>query len=118
MKNWVGKWIIGIAALHTAFAVVMFGSTYLELIRNGIFNTVTSELAGVAVWFLFFGFALFIIGVLCVKVEENDSLQFPRSIGITLLLITLLGVILMPASGFWLMFPPAIAMLIGKEEMK
>ena len=105
-----------VAVLHTAFAIVMFGRTYLYIIQRGFFNAVYSEQAAAAVWFIFFGFLLFICSLLCAEIEKNESFQFPKSVGIALLLTALLGVILMPASGFWLIFPPTIALLIKKEK--
>ncbi|EAQ64185.1 chaperonin GroEL [Marinomonas sp. MED121] len=115
MKNWISKWIIFVAVGHTAVAMMLYSETYRVIIQSGMFNAVSAEKSGLAVWFLFFGFLLFTLAILIAVIEKNDSLVIPKSFGIALLLLTTLGVLLMPASGFWLVFPPAIAVTLKKQ---
>jgi len=114
MKNWVSKWVMFVAVGHTIVAMIFFGNVYGEIIRNGLYNSVKSEKTGLAVWFLLFGFLLFVFGMLLAVIEKNDSSQIPKSIGVALLLLTTLGVVLMPVSGFWLILPAVFAILIKK----
>ena len=116
MKSWISKWIMFVAVGHTAVAMMFFGNTYVEIIQNGLYNSVISEKVGLAVWFLLFGFLLFTFGMLLAVIQRNDSSQIPKSIGVALLLLTTLGVVLMPASGFWLIFPAALAILFKKQN--
>ncbi|NJL42833.1 MAG: hypothetical protein HC935_04625 [Pseudanabaena sp. SU_2_4] len=48
--------------------------------------------------------------------EQFSSTQLPKSTGWGLLALAIVGVTLMPASGFWLVFPPAIAVLVRKPN--
>lgn len=73
MKRWIGKWIMVVAVVHIAVSISFFGETYSQLIQTGLFNSVTSEKSGLAVWFLLFGFMLFIFGLLCDAIESNDN---------------------------------------------
>lgn len=57
MKRWIGRWVMGVAAVHTAFALVVFAPV-----------------------------------------------------------LRALGVVLMPASGFWLALPPAFAVLLVRPR--
>jgi pilus assembly protein TadC len=57
------------------------------------------------VWFLFFGFALALVGLLAHQVERA-GLLLPIGFLIGLGAMCGLGVFLMPASGFWLGFIP------------
>ena len=114
MKTWKGKWLMFVAAAHTAFALYVFGNSYLTIIDNGIFNSITSASIGKSVWFILFGFVLFILGQLVLEIDKTANAELPKTIGLSILLLTILGVVLMPASGFWLMFPPAIAILLNK----
>ena len=101
---------------HTAVGVIFFGSIYREMLLNGLYNSVTSAKTGLAVWFVLFGFLLLIIGMLISAIEKNGLLKVPASIGYALLFVSLLGILLMPVSGFWLMFPAVFAILLSKQS--
>jgi len=111
MKNWQGNWIIAVAALHTLFAVIMFSSEYASLYDNGIVNSLSTDRSAAAVWFFLFGQVLFIAGLLIKYFDNHNKQLIPLSIPVNLLLLTLMGVVIMPDSGFWLMFPPVISLL-------
>lgn len=113
MKKWIGKWVMFVALGHTAVAIAFFGSAYRELLGRGLYNTVNSATAGLAVWFALFGAVLFIVGML-VSALESRQVAVPKTVGVALLLLTVLGVVLMPVSGFWLMLPAIAAILLKK----
>jgi len=115
VKNWIGKWVMFVALGHTAVGIVLFGSVYRELLANGLYNSISSEKAGLAVWIALFGVVLFIVGMLLSALESNSA-SIPKSAGIALLLLTVLGVVLMPVSGFWLMFPATLVILLKKAS--
>lgn len=112
MKPWIGRWLLAVSALHTAFAVYAFHPVLVDIARRGVFNTVGKEpMTGAVVWFVLFGAALFIAGLVISALEQAAPHALPRSLGWTLLALALLGAVLMPASGFWLALPPALALL-------
>lgn len=115
MKNWKGIWIIIVAALHTVVAVINFGSQYKTMIANGVANSVNSAQTALAAWFFLAGILLLILGLLIYSFEKQ-SISISISIAITLLFFTILGTALMPVSGFWLLFPPVLAMLYTKDH--
>jgi hypothetical protein len=117
MKNWQGNWIIAVAALHTLFAVIMFSSEYASLYDNGIVNSLSTDRSAAAVWFFLFGQVLFIAGLLIKYFDNHNKQLIPLSIPVNLLLLTLVGVVIMPDSGFWLMLPPVIS-LLSKHSTK
>ena len=114
MKNWRGFWLMAVAFIHTVFALLMFADDYRSLYDNGIINSITSVQVHGAVWFFLFGQVLFIVGLLVRHYELAMECNIPRSISINLLLLTVIGVVLMPASGFWLIFPVVFSMLLTK----
>jgi hypothetical protein len=111
MKNWQGNWIIAVSACHTLFAVVMFAAEYSSLYDNGIINSLTTDRSAAAVWFFLFGQALFITGLLIKHFDSVNNSRVPVSVTLNLLLLTVIGITIMPDSGFWLMFPPLISLL-------
>jgi hypothetical protein len=116
MKNWQGNWTIAVAAVHTVFAVIIFSADYSSLYNNGIINSITTERSAAAVWFFLFGQVLFIIGLLINNFDALNTRPLPLSISLNLLLLTFVGITLMPESGFWLMFPPVISLLIKQSK--
>jgi hypothetical protein len=114
MKQWIGRWIIAVSLIHTAYAVFFFGDIFVSLGRRGVFDTVGADpMAGAAVWFILFGAATWLLGV-AVSALETGGRRVPASLGWGLLALAGAGILLMPVSGFWLVLPPAIAIVIKK----
>lgn len=119
MKQWVGRWLMGVSVIHTLFAVVVFGDVLQSIVGRGVFDTVgTDPMLGAVARFVLFGAALFICGLAVSALEEARSGVLPKSLGWSTLGLAILGVALMPASGFWLAFPPAIAILLRKPTVR
>jgi hypothetical protein len=116
MKRWRGKWLIGVALIHTIFALVMFKDSLQIIAARGVFNSVGHDpTIGAVSWFVLCGFCLAALG-LAVDVMERAG-QRSRAVGVSLSLMVLLGLILMPASGFWLLLPPAISLATDKAAL-
>jgi hypothetical protein len=111
--NWKGLWLLVVAAVHTLYAAVVFAPQLQEIVRRGVFNSVREDaLVGAVVWFTLFGGLLALLGWALLLIERNATPSpIPlRGLGAGLLALTLLALVLMPASGFWLALPPALAM--------
>ena len=114
MKRWIGRWFMVVAVLHTALAFVMFKAELAELVQLGVYDSVIGAPArGKAAWFVLFGVLLFLFGSV-VDALERAKLKVPFSAVVGVLILAGLGVLLMPRSGFWLVLPPAIAVLLGR----
>ncbi|MBC7448999.1 MAG: molecular chaperone GroEL [Hymenobacteraceae bacterium] len=115
MKQWIGRWLIGVSAIHTVFAAVVFKETLTTIIKRGVFDTIGEDpMLGAVAWFVLFGLVLFISGLAIAELEKSPSRPLPKSLGWSLLALGIVGVALMPASGLWLAFPPALAVLFRK----
>ena len=115
MKRWIGRWLIAVSAAHTLFAIFVFHSTLSSIIERGVFNTIGNDpMTGAVVWFVLFGVVLFICGLAVSALEKSSPNPLPTSLGWSLLALSILGVVLMPASGFWLVLPPALAIFLRK----
>ena len=77
---------------------------------DGAGTTVTGAVA----WFVLFGIVLFICGLAVPALGRSTSIPLPRSLGWILLALVALGLAFMPASGFWLAIPPAVAIVLRK----
>ncbi|MHB9002256.1 MAG: DUF6463 family protein, partial [Thermoanaerobaculia bacterium] len=110
---WIGKAIVGIGVIHTLFGLWFMRGTLVELLDDGLFNTVPGHPTREAVfWFLFTGFALIVLGVLIHWLEARNIAP-PAFLGWSLLALTSAGIFLMPASGFWLLLAPVAGLLRG-----
>ena len=111
MKEWKGKWIVAVSVLHTAAAAAFFGKTHLNMISTGVWGAGDrGPMNAAAAWFLLFGLLALATGM-AVSAAERSGQALPKGLGAALLALAIAGVVLMPVSGFWLLFPPAVAML-------
>lgn len=111
-RIWIGYWLMGVAALHTAFAGLVFAKVLLTIVQRGVFNSVGEDpLMGAVTWFVLFGLCLALLALAVTALERSGQAEVLRKLGLGLLLLCALGLVLMPASGFWLAIPPALAML-------
>lgn len=116
MRYWKGTWLMGVAITHTGFSVAVFGNELRVVAARGVYDSVgTDPMIGAVVWFVLFGAVLFIYGQAVAKLEQATRGELPKPLGWSLLALASLGVVLMPASGFWLAFPPAIAVVTRKQ---
>ena len=114
-QSWKGLWLLGVAVAHTAFAVVVFQPQLQEIVQRGVFDSVgTDPMRGAVTWFVLFGALFALLGWALLLVERSAALKPAslRALGAGLLALTLLGIVLMPASGFWLVLPPALALCL------
>lgn len=112
-RPWKGRWLLTVALLHTVAAAVLFAPQWQALWQRGVFNAVAGDAhMGNAIWFLLFGAVLGLLAWEVTALERSQPAVALRPMGWCLLALVLAGVVLMPVSGFWLVLPPAIAMLV------
>jgi hypothetical protein len=111
MRRWIGRALMGIAAVHLAFGLVVFWAKLAEIAARGVFNSVgTDPEIGAVVWFVLFSAPFYLLGLLVDEMEKRGQ-QLPKTLGWGLLAMAVLGVVLMPDSGFWLVLPVGFALL-------
>ena len=116
MKRWIGLWIMGTSVIHTLFALVVFRETWIQVVANGIFDTVKDSFeVGAPVFFLLWGLLYFVFGLVIHALEKAKTTPLPKSLGWGLLINAIVAVVLIPQSGFWLLFPPAIAVIGARQ---
>jgi len=115
--NW-GTWLLGISVVHFIYAGVQFHKQYMTILRSP-FNAVDGspdQLLHTGAWFFMFGVLMVTCGLAVSALEKAGTT--PKSVGWSLLALTILGVIPMPKSGFWLALPPAIGILMQDAKAK
>jgi hypothetical protein len=110
MKRFAGRWLLAVAVIHTAFALLVFHAELLAILRAGFVDAIGEDPTRAAVaWFTLFGGVL---AAAAVAVDELEQRGAPlRRAGLALLPLVILGLLWMPASGLWLVLP-AIAFMV------
>ena len=104
-----GYLLIITGSLHTLFGLVSGYPWLGEMVRDGVIGAAdASTERQYLVWFLTSGVGLILMGVLALGYREALSGGF----GWGLLALSLVGVILLPTSGFWLLIPQALFVLV------
>lgn len=79
-----------------------------DLWRSGVIGQAEADpLRMAVVWFLLFGFLLIFSGMVLHRLELSGG-KFSRELALGLGGLCAIGVLLMPVSGFWLGFIPAV----------
>ena len=120
MKAWIGKTLMGIAVGHSIIGLILFRSALNVIFNDGVFNTIAlSENPNreSAFWFLYSGFLLLLIGSF-VDYLERLALDIPLLFVIALSILTAIGIVVMPISGFWLLTLPVLGLIIRTLRFK
>jgi hypothetical protein len=118
LKAWIGKSLIIIGVGHSLVGLVAFYDTIALIINANLVNTLSLNSnfsKEVAFWFLITGFALMIIGGL-VNFLENKNIGMPVFLLWSFILITAIGVFMMPVSGFWLLLVPIVELFLRQRD--
>ena len=121
MKIWKysGLMLIITGILHTILALLAGGEAFMEIYRNnGIFNSIAGDnyFHQTAFWFLICGVFLIPFGQTLHYYQKREQKPAPLSLGYSLLILSILGCIVMPVSGFWLFLPQALIIIIANKR--
>ena len=123
MRGTSGLLLIGIGVLHTVFGAFQ-GYSLLSQISRTTFSTETGRQLVTALgkefifWFLFGGFVMLILGHLLAWIEKRLNHPLPSFVGWELLVLSVIGLVILPVSGFWLVLALAIYILVVARRPK
>ena len=104
--------LIATGILHNLIGVGFGFQVLAEMFREGLFNTTQMQFDREAIfWFLFSGFAMMLWGVLMINMQ-----RIPPVFSWSLLSLSIVGLFIMPFSGFWLVIPQAVYMLYQSRQ--
>lgn len=115
MRKISGPLLMAIGMLDLLYVLMFYARQLSSIAGDGFFGAVESDPAqlgrGIAFWHLTFGVTVLILGAL-VRWAQARTGTLPALLGWSLLALGLFGAILVPASGFWLVLPLAVLMLL------
>ena len=89
----------------------------MTIFDSRVFNSVVGNpVIGAFVWSVMFG-CVAVIGGMAVDTLEKVSVKIPQILGWSLLALAIMGVVLVPVSGFWLLFPAAITVIARDSRL-
>lgn len=120
MKFWKfsGRLLTATGIIHTIVAIIMGWNVYAGMIQTGLFNSIADNYErAFAFWFLIVGILLILWGETLHRYIRRERRPAPPFVGYTLLLLSILGCIVEPISGFWLFVPQALIILFANKKM-
>jgi Family of unknown function (DUF6463) len=95
--------------LHTLIGLVDGYPRLIAMVQDGLINTATASPEREAIfWFLVCGLALILAGLLALGYDH----PLPASFGWGLLLLSVVGALMLGPSGFFLVIPQAVYILV------
>ena len=119
IKYWKysGIFLIATGILHTIVGLALGKDVCLEIIRDGLINAVANDYAREAIfWFLICGIFIILLGQVLHIYIKKEQKPAPLSFGYSLLILTILGCIVEPFSGFWLFLPQALIIIFANKK--
>ena len=117
-----GYLLIAISVIHVLVGIWLFTEPLTDILQNGVFNAVAPDPFApyfdreAAFWFMIASPLFFTLGQLCCWAQER-GIALPTFLGWNLLAISMVGVVLEPISGFWLLMLPAFLIIIGSRQL-
>ncbi|MDV2991969.1 MAG: hypothetical protein N4J56_001623 [Chroococcidiopsis sp. SAG 2025] len=118
MLRFCGYWLYATSIIHVLVGVWLYAEPLVAISQNGFFNAVDPYCdRNTAFWFLMFVPLLFAIGQLCCWAQVK-GITLPTFLGWYLLATSIVGIVLMPISGFWLLIIPSVLIVIASHQSK
>ncbi len=124
MKRHSGLLLILCGFIHAVVGIAAALAPLQHIWHYGLWNSLTQDSqaqcfeslpclqANATWWFIAWGLMLLILGVLVHWVESRLQQAVPASLGWSLLLLSTLCAVMMPASGFWAVMVVAVYMIV------
>jgi GNAT superfamily N-acetyltransferase len=116
MTRVAGRIIMGIAGIHFFFGLWFGRGQIAAIARDGFVNSVDGHPGRpLAFWFLAFSAPAFLAGLLIAGIGARGEAA-PRALGWSVFVFALVMNLLMPLSGGWLLFGPAVLLLLDARR--
>jgi hypothetical protein len=114
--RFAGRLLMGIALVHAAFGLWFGRAILADIARDGFLAAVDVHRDRQLVfWFLLASPLLWLLGELVAWLDAR-RIAPPVWLGLQVLALAIAGVLLMPASGFWLVLVPALLLLLASHR--
>jgi hypothetical protein len=116
-----GTLLMAVGGLDLLYVLVFHSRQLAAIAGDGFFSAVALGPAHldreIAFWHLMFGFTVLVLGGL-IRWTQARTGTLPSFLGWSLLALGAFGATLVPVSGFWLLLPLAVPMLMSARRNK
>ena len=119
MKLWKysGTLLMATGVLHIILAIIRNYNIYREIFLDKLLNSVSNDVQrSLAFWFLMIGVLLILWGQTLQYYIKRESQPAPLFTGYALLIMSIIGCLMIPISGFWLFLPQAFIIILAKRN--
>lgn len=122
MKNvklwkYSGIFLIATGILHSIVAIALGAEAFLAIMQDGVVNVIAEDSTrAFAFWFLICGVFVIFLGQILHYYIKKEQQPAPLFFGYSLLILSIVGAIVEPVSGFWLFLPQAL-IIIGAHNL-
>ncbi len=107
-------YMIALGALHVLFGLIRFRKPLSEAFREGfVARFEQSDARRLAFWFIAVGPLMSLLGQAALDVYGAGDLQLIATMGVTLFVVGVIGVLAFPRSPLWSLFPPSLTFIAG-----
>lgn len=111
LTRWSVWLLIATSLIHIASGLIGGATLLADVGRDGVFDAIGADDERQAwLWFTLFGWLALVVGLLARSLERRTG-AVPAFLGWHLLAMAVLGIVLLPASGFWLVLVLALLIL-------
>jgi hypothetical protein len=122
LKLWKysGILLILTGILHTIVAIIIGiqVGVYEDIVKDGLINAISTGGLGreLALWFLVCGIFIIFFGQILHYYIKREQKPAPLFLGYNLLILSILGGLMEPVSGFWIFVPQALIIIFANRK--
>ncbi len=108
-------WVTGI--IHIVVGFIIGKDIYADMLRDGLIDSMQNDYTrGFAFWFFLFGVLLILYGYTLQYNIKREQKPSPIHVGYALLAVSIFGCLVEPVSGFWLVLPQALIIIVANKK--
>jgi hypothetical protein len=125
MKEKVKLWkysgilLVATGILHSIVAILFGKDDLWAIFQDGLLDAVGEDVPReFAFWFLICGIFVVFLGQILHYYIKKEQRPAPLFLGYNILVLSVIGCVIVPVSGFWLFIPQALIIIFAKRNDK
>ena len=116
LKDWSGVLLMATGCIHNGIGLFIMREPLGDMIQAGVWNAMDRQFdRAAAFWFMFSGVMVILLGYIVHWAVRRLHVTPPPALGWVLLALSVIGAMVMPVSGFWIVLPQACILIVRKD---